>query len=53
MFNTFAQHINSRLNTLAEQELFVTIPGDDLWHTYLAAFPKGTNNLYRERTEHD
>ena len=53
MFSTFAQHINSRLNTLAKQELFVTLPGDDLWHTYLAAFPEGTNNLYRERTEHD
>ena len=31
MFSTFAQQINTRLNTLAEQELFVTLPGDDLW----------------------
>ena len=53
MFSTFAQQINTRLNSLAEQELFVTLPGDDLWATYLAAFPEGTNNLYRERTEHD
>lgn len=53
MFNTFSKLINDRLNTLAEGELFVTLPGDDLWHTYLAAFPEGTNNLYRERTEHD
>lgn len=53
MFSTFAQQINTRLNTLAEQELFVTLPGDDLWATYLAAFPEGTNRLYRERTEHD
>ena len=53
MFSTFAQQINTRLNTLAEQELFVTLPGDDLWATYLAAFPEGTNMLYRERTEHD
>ena len=30
MFSTFAQHINDRLNTLAKQELFVTLPGDDL-----------------------
>ena len=30
MFSTFAQQINTRLNTLAEQELFVTLPGDDL-----------------------
>ena len=53
MFNTFSKQINTRLNTLAEQELFVTLPGDNLWATYLAAFPEGTNNLYRERTEHD
>lgn len=53
MFSTFAQQINTRLNTLTEQELFVTLPGDDLWATYLAAFPEGTNLLYRERTEHD
>lgn len=53
MFRTFAQQINTRLNTLTEQELFVTLPGDDLWATYLAAFPEGTNLLYRERTEHD
>lgn len=53
MFSTFAQQINTRLNTLTEQELFVTMPGDDLWATYLAAFPEGTNPLYRERTEHD
>lgn len=53
MFSTFAQQINTRLNTLAEQELFVTLPGDNLWATYLAAFPEGTNMLYRERTEHD
>ena len=53
MFSTFAQQINTRLNTLAEQELFVTLSGDDLWATYLAAFPEGTNTLYRERTEHD
>ena len=31
MFSTFAQQINTRLNSLAEQELFVTLPGDDLW----------------------
>lgn len=29
------------------------IDGDTLWQTYLAAFPAGTNPLYRERTEHD
>lgn len=26
---------------------------DGLWETYLRSFPKGTNPIYRERTEHD
>lgn len=39
MFSTFAQQINTRLNTLAEQELFVTLPGDDLWATYIQQHP--------------
>ena len=26
---------------------------DTIWATYLNAFPEGTNNLFRERTEHD
>lgn len=27
--------------------------GDQLWDHYLASFPKGTNPMFRERTEHD
>nr|DAF93567.1 MAG TPA: hypothetical protein [Myoviridae sp. ctshb19] len=27
--------------------------GDLLWEHYLASFPKGTNPMFRERTEHD
>jgi len=27
--------------------------GDKLWEVYLAAFPEGTNPIYRERTDHD
>jgi hypothetical protein len=27
--------------------------GDKLWETYLAAFPEGTNPVYKERTDHD
>lgn len=26
---------------------------DDLWNTYLEAFPSGTNEVYRKRREHD
>lgn len=31
----------------------VNLDKDELWETYLNSFPAGTNNLYRERTEHD
>lgn len=35
-------------------ELFVTdVDPDLMWETYLNSFPAGTNELYRERTEHD
>lgn len=31
----------------------VEVDKDELWNTYLNSFPPGTNELYRERTEHD
>lgn len=31
----------------------VSLDKDELWNTYLNSFPKGTNEIYRERTEHD
>lgn len=31
----------------------VNLDKGELWETYLNSFPAGTNNLYRERTEHD
>lgn len=35
-------------------QLFTTdIPKDKLWETYLAAFPTGTDPMYKKRTEHD
>src|SRR5690606_21730305 len=52
-FHNFAVRIQQRFNELSQHELFTTVNGDDLWSTYLAAFPEGTNPLFRERTEHD
>lgn len=53
-FSVFAQAVEARFNQLAQQPLFVTdVTGDQLWDAYLAAFPTGTNPLFRERTEHD
>ena len=53
-FNVFKQAVAAQFAKMAKSPLFVTaITGDDLWATYLAAFPEGTNPIYRERTEHD
>jgi hypothetical protein len=52
-FQKFAQLVNARLNSFAGKELYVTAAPDDVWATYLAAFPEGSNPIYKERTEHD
>lgn len=53
-FERFSQKIHNRFSALSlSGELFVTVPGDEVWAAYLAAFPEGTNEIYRERTEHD
>ena len=31
----------------------VAVDKDELWNLYLESFPTGTNDIYRERTEHD
>lgn len=31
----------------------VSVDKDELWNTYLNSFPEGTNEIYRERREHD
>ena len=40
--------------TMSAAALFaVDLDKDALWQTYLAAFPAGTNPIYKTRTEHD
>lgn len=51
-FHLFAKAVASRLAELESQELF-TVEAVDLFETYLAAFPDGTNPTFRKRTEHD
>jgi hypothetical protein len=51
-FRTFADAINRRFEAMSEGELYV-VDSDDVWPTYLAAFPEGTNPMFRERTEYD
>lgn len=53
-FQSFAQQLKARFDELSQHELFYTHPsGDAVWDHYLAAFPAGTNPIFRQRTEHD
>lgn len=53
-FETFSQQLRLRFELLSKHELFtVAVSGDDVYAAYLAAFPAGTNPIFRERTEHD
>ena len=53
-FKPFSKAVHQQFTTMSKHELFtVDISGDDLFAAYLAAFPEGTNPIYRERTEHD
>ena len=43
-----------RAMTIDGANLFVVgVDKDEFWNTYLDSFPVGTNNIYRERREHD
>ena len=53
-FTKLSKAVHARYNSIAKHELFVVnLSGDELYAAYLAAFPAGTNPIYRERTEHD
>lgn len=54
MFKAFSSAIHTQFTAMATHPLYIVdIPGDELWTAYLAAFPEGTNPIFRERTEHD
>lgn len=53
-FHPFAVAFAKHFDELSKHELFrVAVEGQDVWDAYLAAFPEGTNPIYRVRTEHD
>lgn len=53
-FTTIKTAVAAQFTKMANGPLFtVDLSKDELWHTYLSAFPEGTNPMYRERTEHD
>lgn len=53
-FQVFSQAVREKFDKMKESELFrVEATKDELWQTYLASFPEGTNPIFKERTEHD
>lgn len=53
-FHLFAAALAAHFASMSKGELFrVDLDGDDLWQGYLAAFPEGTNPMFRVCTEHD
>lgn len=52
-FHIFSKAVNDRFNMMAAAGELFTVDAGDLFETYLAAFPAGSNPLFRERTEHD
>jgi hypothetical protein len=51
-FPKFAKAIEAHFNEMAKGDLYI-VDAVDLFDRYLAAFPEGTNPIYRVRTEHD
>lgn len=54
-FLEFRTAIQKQFDIMAASgTLFISdVSKEDIWDTYLSSFPEGTNNLFRERTEHD
>lgn len=52
MRNKLMKHFNEMVKDV--DHLFeVAVDKDELWNLYLDSFPAGTNDIYRERREHD
>lgn len=53
-FHIFAKAVRAHFDAMAQETLFVVSgDADAIWEHYLAAFPAGSNPIFRERTEHD
>ena len=55
-FVKFKLELQKHFNKMQKEatHLFeVNVDKDELWNTYLDSFPLGTNNIFRERREHD
>ena len=53
-FLKFSQSVHLTYSNMGSRELYqINLDKDEFYAAYLAAFPAGTNPLFRERTEHD
>ncbi len=55
-FKAFSSVIATRIKQMQTEHdvlYIVDLSPSDLWDTYLAAFPPGTNPIYKTNTEHD
>lgn len=53
-FQVFKTAVAAQFGSMSKHNLFLTdATKEQLWTTYLSAFPEGTNPMFRERTEHD
>lgn len=51
-FPAFSKLVTAKYDAMRVNRLF-TVSNKGLYAAYLAAFPEGTNPIYKERTEHD
>ncbi|CDX26755.1 conserved hypothetical protein [Mesorhizobium plurifarium] len=51
-FHIFGSAVAAQFRRLADGELYA-VQAEDLFEKYLAAFPEGSNPVFRVRTEHD
>ena len=54
-FSTFARRVATSFQDIVKgpQAFVAGVDGDELYHAYLAAFPAGTNPVFRKLTEHE
>lgn len=53
-FKKFAEAVNDKFTKMSENDMFIVdISGLELSEKYLEAFPKGSNPIFIEKTEHD
>lgn len=53
-FTKLRDAISKQLLKMSQHDLWVAdVDKDKMWEVYLESFPPGTNEIFRERTEHD